>query len=213
MSPDAAGYSILSAPGTILCVGIPFWVVLIVNLTGIAGSTDLKNISTLLANIPPSLSIKIVSATGSTHVVVSDTCESTIVLSSFNSVCTSLGTFVDTILLSTDSRRPWAWYCVSAYVVSFVLLFVLLSVSLNSLTPVANLSALFLGIINEPDTCPVASVIKLPAESGCDVTPSKVSTPDWSENSWYVSSLIKLDISTPSKNAYIFSYLVSLIEL
>ena len=79
-----------------------------VTLTGIEVSFFLKNKSTDLANIPPSLSISIVSANGSTHSVLSDTFVSTIVLSSFNSVVTNVGTFVDTILLSTDSIKPCA---------------------------------------------------------------------------------------------------------
>jgi hypothetical protein len=77
----SVGYNILSAPGTILCVGVPFNVVLIVTLTGIVVLIDLKNKSTDLAKIPPALSIRIVSATGSIHSVVSLTCVSTRVLS------------------------------------------------------------------------------------------------------------------------------------
>ena len=50
-------------------------------LTGILADLVLKNKSTDLAKIPPALSIRIVSATGSIHSVVSLTCVSTRVLS------------------------------------------------------------------------------------------------------------------------------------
>ena len=173
----SVGYNILSAPGTIFWVGIPFSTDLILTLTGIAVSIFLKNKSTDLTNIPPSLSTKNVSARGSTHVVVSTS------LSSTNSVWTNLGTLVEIIVSSIDSIRPCAKYWDSAKVVSVLLLFVSLSDNLNSLLPVANFNTSFLGITKEPSSFPDASVVRAPAVLGCDVAPSCVTTFVWSENS------------------------------
>ena len=114
-------------------------------------------------NTPPAVSIINVCASGSTHSTGSVNlviATSWITLSSVNSVDTNLGTLVDIITFSFTSSKPWAWYNASEKVVSLSLSFTLESVNLNSLVPVLNLSVELCGILNEPSTLPVASVIK-----------------------------------------------------
>ena len=103
------------------------------------------------------------------------------------------------------STVPLATYATSAEDVSIFLLFDTSSVNLNSLVPVANLSASFLGIKKEPFNTPFASDVNVvPEPSGCCTFPSKVSTLSWSENSngfelLNVSFLVNAEISAPSK--------------
>ena len=176
-----------SAPGTICCVGIPFSTERIETFNGMLVSFAWTNISSLVANIPPTWSIINVWANGSTHLtgsvnlVIAVSCTT---LSSVNSVVTNLGTLVDIITFSFVSNKPCAWYNASANVISAVLSLVLESVNLNSLVPVLNFSKLLRGIMKDPSNLPDASVSNTPLlELGCCVAFPYPTTEVWSENS------------------------------
>ena len=136
----------------------------------------LKYKSTDVKYIPPFSSTNIVWANGSDHLTGWKNEVCVIVLLSCTSVVTNLGTLVEIIVFCWTSNKPWAWNWASANVPSLSLLLFGSSVNLNSLVPVLNLRASFLGIKNEPITLPAASVSKAPAPSGWAVAPSYVLT-------------------------------------